>query len=50
MSRKRKRRWTVLIAVILMLMAIWAYLASLDESEPLTETRSERPSPGDRND
>jgi hypothetical protein len=38
MGAKRKKTWVFVVAVILMLLAIWAYLASLDESEPLTQT------------
>ena len=38
MKKKHKRRMIFAVAVILMLLAIWAYVASLDDSEPLDTT------------
>ncbi len=35
---KRRAGWKIWVIVILMLLAIWAYVASLDESEPLNES------------
>jgi hypothetical protein len=34
MTSKRRKRWRLIVAVGLMLAAIFAYLASLDEADP----------------
>lgn len=34
MTSKKRTSWRVLVAVALMLAALFAYLASLDESDP----------------
>jgi hypothetical protein len=38
MHRKAVRKLMFLVAVLLMLLAIWAYVASLDDSEPLDQS------------
>ena len=43
MHKKHVRRLMFLIAVLLMLFAMWAYLASLDDSEPISEALSGKP-------
>ncbi|MDD5555995.1 MAG: hypothetical protein PHN82_01970 [bacterium] len=43
---ERRRTWAFWIAVALMLIAVAAYLASLDESEPLDAALSGRPGAG----
>lgn len=34
MSQKSQKRWPAGVALVLMLLAMFGYLASLDESEP----------------
>lgn len=43
MHKKHVRKLMFLVAVLLMLLAMWAYLASLDESEPISEALSGKP-------
>jgi hypothetical protein len=38
---KSKRGWIIWVCIALMLLAIWAYVASLEETQPLDESLSE---------
>jgi hypothetical protein len=43
MHKRTARKLMFIIAVLLMLLAMWAYLASMDESEPISEALSGKP-------
>jgi len=43
MHKKTTKKLMFIIAVLLMLLAMWAYLASMDESEPISEALSGKP-------
>jgi hypothetical protein len=43
MHKKTVKKMMFLIAVLLMLLAMWAYLASLDESEPISQALTGKP-------
>ena len=48
MRERKKAGWKIWVAVALMLLAIGAYLATLDESETLDESLSEAEGSGER--